>query len=509
MVMRHIHVFGGARGIGRWFVEYVLKSTGLTISVYDIDPPSDPPEAANITTYHISYHQGRIAGTPVFAPSDMVILAVPIHTLQATCGALFPMLPDGCMVLDMSSVKTSPHAIMEEYASGRLSLLGMHPLFGPSVVSPVGQIVVLTGFQEQDERHHWFGQMLTSRGFLVEKTTPETHDDYMLAVQVLTHFLLLTFARVLASSKHSLAALLNVRTPPFTFLSAFAGRLLGSNAVTYANIQRLAGAAQVRAAIRAAVDELDRQFAPDTSLDLSVQSIQQLGAAFSMTEISECFTISSRAIDSVQQIEQRFFSLVETGQLCAIQRISSGSISVGKIRSVSADRLVFEERTKKIKHLGRYAVCANDQARKQYASLGIVFGPFKQLDLLKRSIRVLEDEELQVWLQANILTIQRDINIKAPAALTPIFYERFLPQLVPGLAAVKYIELYHGAGQEDKATLSISHWPDVLTQDLIQQIDTILAQIARGQPDMPCSQAVAQNATTRHESAWNNTRGTT
>ncbi len=479
MSINHIHVFGGGRGIGRWFVEQIFRPTGLPITVYDIDLPADPPSAPNVTACQIHYQEGRIAGVPTFTPNAAIILAVPISALHFTCAALFPLLPDGCLVADMSSIKVEPHRIMAEYAGGRLAILGMHPLFGPLVASPIGQIVVLTGIRPQERHHNWMVTTLKARGCIIQHLPPELHDEYMLYVQVLTHFLLLTFARVVAQNRHSIAALLSVRTPPFMFLSAFAGRLLGSNALTYANIQRLRGAEQLRAKVLHAAQDLHQRLGPESDLATAVGAIQELGEPFSGTEIAECFAISSKAIQSVQQIEQRLFDLVATGQVCGLQRVDTNRVHVGIMREVAADRVLFEERTRQMPN-GRYALYSNAQTQQNYARMGIAFGRLKQFELLKRNLRILAEDELHTWIAANVLLIERDINVPAAGLLAPAFYERYLPKLVPDIVAIHFVEFYQpDGGAGGRVTLSVTHRPEVATDEIIARVAALVRECIR------------------------------
>jgi prephenate dehydrogenase len=477
--IRHIHVFGGLRGIGRWFVEHVFQGRDLSVSVYDIDIPSSPQLAPGVAVRHIHYRNGTLEGVPAFGPTDAIVLAVPVGALRQTCAALFPRLPDGCLVFDMSSIKREPHAIMEQHSAGRLTLLGTHPLFGPQLASPVGQTVVLTGFDANNERHAWLYHLLRSRGFIIQQTTPEQHDEYMLYIQVLTHFVLLTFARVLVDRQRSMSELLNFKTPPFAFLTAFAGRLLGGNALTYASIQRLEGAEELRAAIVQAAQELAADFAPGSDTTAAAAAIRALVEPFRGSEISECFAISGRAIDSVQQNEQRLFELAESGRLCGLQRGGSERVYIGVIQDVGADRILFEERARRIKSMGgKYAVFTGEHVRESYQAIGIAFGSFRRFELLKRHIRVLPDSELHAWLEQHMLTLTRDVNVRARLPLAREFYETLLPRLVPDLVAAQFVEYYRESEYSSKITLSITHRPDSTTPDMMRRIEDVLAQVA-------------------------------
>jgi prephenate dehydrogenase len=247
MAIRRIHIFGGARGIGRWFVEKVFLGEGLEIFVYDINFPTNPPFDSSINICQIDYANKELSGIPELMSHDAFVIAIPINEFEKLIACLFPKIPDGCLVFDMSSIKSLPYEVMKKYDScGRLSIMSIHPLFAPLVASPVGQLVILSGLDITDEKHLWLRDVLQSRGFILKEASPELHDKSMLYVQVLTHFAYLVFSKVLANSGESLSSLLEFRTPPFTFLTAFAGRLLGGNANTYANIQRQKGASKIR-----------------------------------------------------------------------------------------------------------------------------------------------------------------------------------------------------------------------------------------------------------------------
>jgi len=72
-------------------------------------------------------------------------------------------------------------------AATRGSVVGTHPMFGPSVHTLQGQRVVLCRARG-DAWADWVARTLTSRGLVITETTPMQHDRAMSVVQVLTHF---------------------------------------------------------------------------------------------------------------------------------------------------------------------------------------------------------------------------------------------------------------------------------------------------------------------------------
>lgn len=484
MQIRRIHIFGGARGIGRWFVEKVFMGEGLEVFVYDINFPSNPPFDPSIKIQAIDYVNGDINGIPTFVADDVFVIATPINEFEKLVSRLFSKIPDGCLVFDMSSVKKMPYDVMKEYSdNGRLSIMSIHPLFAPLVASPVGQLVILAGFDNDDEKHVWLKKVLKSKGFILKEASPETHDRSMLYVQVLTHFAYLVFSKVLTGGPESLSSLLEFKTPPFTFLTAFAGRLLGGNANTYANIQRQKGAVEIRDIFSRAAQEINSIFTSE-NLQASVNAINDIVMPLSGSEVAECRAISSQAIENLQAFEQRIFSLWKAGKLCGIEKTDTTKVDVGIIIENRSDRIIFESRLKQIpKSKGdgkvRFAICTNDTARKNYQGMGINFGKFQKVELLKRNIRILSDADLNEWVIENIAVITDDLNIVAPVNMSEDFYEKWIPKFIPAIVKVEFIEAYKKRGAQEHITLRITHRPELTIHEAQSLIGNLLSDISQ------------------------------
>ncbi|MFN9204729.1 MAG: prephenate dehydrogenase dimerization domain-containing protein, partial [Gemmatimonas sp.] len=96
-----------------------------------------------------------------------------------------------------TSLKEAPVRAMLEATRG--SVVGTHPMFGPSVHTLQGQRVVLCRARGEAWAD-WVAHTLTARGLVITETSPAQHDRAMAVVQVLTHFqtqvLGLTLARL-------------------------------------------------------------------------------------------------------------------------------------------------------------------------------------------------------------------------------------------------------------------------------------------------------------------------
>ena len=117
--------------------------------------------------------------------ADVTVVSVPIDVTEDVIRQVGPRVRPDALLMDVTSVKASPVQAM--LAATRASVVGTHPMFGPSVHSLQGQRVVLCRARG-DEWADWAAGMYTARGLTVVETTPEHHDRMMAAVQVLTHF---------------------------------------------------------------------------------------------------------------------------------------------------------------------------------------------------------------------------------------------------------------------------------------------------------------------------------
>ena len=75
------------------------------------------------------------------AIADVTIVSVPIAATEAVIRAVGPHVREDALLMDVTSLKTAPIDAM--LAATRGSVVGTHPMFGPSVHTLQGQRVVL------------------------------------------------------------------------------------------------------------------------------------------------------------------------------------------------------------------------------------------------------------------------------------------------------------------------------------------------------------------------------
>jgi len=161
---RAVAVIGGHGRLGS-LIARLFGDLGHQVLIADLDTDLSAAEAA--------------------ANADVVIVSVPIDVTESVIREVGPRVKKDGLLMDVTSIKEAPVKAM--LASTKASVVGTHPMFGPSVHSLQGQRVVLCRARG-DEWADWVTHAFTARGLSVSETTPEPHDRAMSIVQVLTHF---------------------------------------------------------------------------------------------------------------------------------------------------------------------------------------------------------------------------------------------------------------------------------------------------------------------------------
>ena len=164
MEPRTVAVVGGKGAMGGCMAG-MFSELGHSVLIADLDTELTPVEAAK--------------------SADIVVISVPIDCTVEVIRQLGPHVREDALLTDVTSTKTEPVRAMLE--STRANVVGMHPLFGPSVHSLQGQRIALTP-DRGGEWMDWLEKMFKARGLVTIRTTPQDHDRAMAVVQVLTHF---------------------------------------------------------------------------------------------------------------------------------------------------------------------------------------------------------------------------------------------------------------------------------------------------------------------------------
>jgi prephenate dehydrogenase len=462
------YVVGGAKGIGQWLVQKVLHGN-MKVTVVDSDVRALDKLPQDVIKVAITQESSwKDIGTSI-PDGAWLILATPPHTLSQIASDLLPHIDPDVLVIQTASVQSHGESAVLPHVKKPSRYLGCHPLFGPTVPTPVGQMAALTRFREEHSNHRDFREFLHKRGLITTQSTPEEHDQAMLYVQVLTHFTLLCFARGLTRTQHTFSSLTEFRTPPFHFLSAFAGRLLRSTASTVTGIQSAASADAVRELFISSANELHSALIQHKG-DVSALSawFETLREPFRGEEIDEAHSISELAVEALHRFDARLHKCLASGEACFGRHRDNGRLIVGMIEEIRQDELVLRESILPVKGRGQdmYAVAFNQVAEDNYARRGIHFPSRNRLTIKKRKLRLLEQDEVDRWLRVHCqyLTIQR--NFPNPMEIHGAAIASMVPHFLAEVRSCTFHEAYMRKGEVPRVnvTLEIAPWhsiPDV------------------------------------------------
>lgn len=186
-----IGIIGGTGGIGKWFAGF-FRDRGHTV--------------------HVTGRKTGLALPELAARCRAVFVSVPIGATIDTIRLIGPLMKEGTLLADFTSLKAGPvRAMLESSVS---EVVGTHPLFGPDVASLAGQNIVVCPARGSGWAS-WLKDVFSEAGAVVTETDPETHDRKMAAVQVLTHLGSMTLGLTLKEMGEVLNGLEKFSTPVF------------------------------------------------------------------------------------------------------------------------------------------------------------------------------------------------------------------------------------------------------------------------------------------------------
>jgi chorismate mutase/prephenate dehydrogenase len=210
---RSVAVIGGKGSMGRCMAE-LFADLGHAVMIADLDTTLKPEEAASV--------------------ADVVLISVPIDVTVEVIRKLGPLVRADALLTDVTSIKQAPTAAMLE--SSLASVVGTHPLFGPSVHSLQGQRVVLCRGRG-DAWLDWLRRMFHARGLITMEAAPAEHDQAMSVVQVLIHFATEVLGKTLAALGISIDRTLAFTSPIYLMELLMTARHFAQSPDLYAAIQ--------------------------------------------------------------------------------------------------------------------------------------------------------------------------------------------------------------------------------------------------------------------------------
>lgn len=206
-----IIVIGGRGKMGRLFCKQFQRS-GYLVEILEAEDEPFQPEH--------------------FLEAGLVLIAVPIANTLEVIHKL-PKLPSNCILADLTSIKEKPMNAMLNAHSG--PVVGLHPMFGPSVKTFVKQLIIQCDGRCASE-YEWLIKQMRLWGSRVEVCKAEEHDKAMSYIQALRHFITFVYGVFLLQEKADLELLMKFSSPIYRLELAMVGRMFSQSPELYADI---------------------------------------------------------------------------------------------------------------------------------------------------------------------------------------------------------------------------------------------------------------------------------
>ncbi len=168
--------------------------------------------------------------------SDIVMISVPIRETIRMIERISPYLSDSQLLCDLTSLKTAP---VEAMLQSRSEVIGLHPMFGPSVPSLQGQTIIVCPSRCSAATLAMLTSMFRNEGANITMSTPEEHDRIMAVVQGLTHFMTLCIAETMRRTGMNPQVTGPYMSPVYQIEMGIVGRLLSQDPVLYGDMLML------------------------------------------------------------------------------------------------------------------------------------------------------------------------------------------------------------------------------------------------------------------------------
>lgn len=164
---------------------------------------------------------------------DLVIVSVPIRDTVRVIAETAPLLKPGQLLCDFTSLKVRP---VEAMLKSKADVVGLHPMFGPTVSSLKSQTIIVCPARVEDAALDRLVAVFRAEGARCTITTPEEHDKMMAVVQGLTHYVTLCMADSIRRLGMDIEATKEFTSPVYQIELSLVGRLLSQDPDLYADI---------------------------------------------------------------------------------------------------------------------------------------------------------------------------------------------------------------------------------------------------------------------------------
>jgi len=207
-----IGIIGGNGVMGEWLCNF-FRNSGFVVEISDI--------------------KSELSNIDIAKRCKIIILSTPIKEAVIISQQIGKDLSADQVLMDICSQKEEILDAMLKYSSSEV--VGIHPMFGPSVTSITNQNIVLCRGRG-DNGFFWIKDLFYQAGANITVLNPSEHDKHMAIVQSLTHFLSICFTKTLKEMGLHPKELFGTSTPVFKINSDITGRLFAQDPALYATL---------------------------------------------------------------------------------------------------------------------------------------------------------------------------------------------------------------------------------------------------------------------------------
>ncbi|WP_440952873.1 prephenate dehydrogenase [Methanococcoides sp. FTZ1] len=401
-------IIGGTGGMGQWFTKFFLHHDYEVI----VWGSSGKTEIADQMGVEFASDLDK-----AIAEADVVIITVPIDITARVIRETAPKMKQGSLLMDLTSIKAEPVNAMKEYAPEDVEILGTHPMFGPSIPTLQGQIVIMSPIEGRCDR--WFPIMhdlFEKSGAHIEIIDPEEHDRFVSVVQGLTHFAYITIGTTFKSLDFDISKSRRFMSPVYEIMVDFVGRILGQNPYLYAHIQMKNE--QVLKVHEAFINEcrLLSNIVKEQDTEAFCNKMTEAAAHFKDT--ASALHRSDKLINSkIAEFEEMIASV---GKERGLLHNYSGVTHVGTIEKVTPRTVTISRGDRTV-------------------------------SLRTENVRLLSDAELKKWKIGNLTHPVRDISVLIPSGADPETIEKVI-SCDESIVSVSIIDIYSGISDDRLST---------------------------------------------------------
>jgi prephenate dehydrogenase len=209
-----ISIIGGNGQMGQKFAK-AFNDEGLQVLISDIDTVLSNEDVAKV--------------------GDIIIITVPIRETESVIKKIIPVIKKGSLITDFTSVKIKPIQSMVSNERSDISVMGGHPLFGPTTDFNNQNFIICN--ERKGSYTEWYINFLKSIKLNVLEMNKEEHDKHMAVIQCLTHFSTLSLGSTLQKLDYDLKLGESIATPVYLMRLYGVGRILAQDAQLYTDMQ--------------------------------------------------------------------------------------------------------------------------------------------------------------------------------------------------------------------------------------------------------------------------------